>query len=211
MDEIKAVVFDWGGVLIDNPAAGLIRHCSSALGVSTEQFAEAHERYIPEFQKGLISEREFWRKICSGLKISTPEGPSLWGEAFRHVYSPKEDMFHLAACLKKNEYKTGLLSNTEAPAVTCFYEHHYQMFDVLVFSCHENTVKPERRIYEVTLGKLGTTPSETVFIDDREDYINGARQVGIQTILFKDPSDTIEKLAAYSIVVTQGLVHRVEG
>jgi epoxide hydrolase-like predicted phosphatase len=203
MGEIKAVVFDWGGVLIDDPAVGLVRYCSKALGVTTEQFAEAHEKYIPEFQKGLLSERDFWKKICSDLNISTPKGYSLWGEAFRHVYSPKEEMFYLATSLKKNSYRTGLMSNTEAPAVKCLYEHNYQMFDVLIFSCHEKTRKPERKIYEVTLRKLGTKPSETVFIDNRRDYIQGAREVGIKTILFKDPSDTIEKLKSYSIVVNR--------
>lgn len=44
MGEIKAIVFDWGGVLIDDPTVGLIRYCSKALGVSSEQFAETHER-----------------------------------------------------------------------------------------------------------------------------------------------------------------------
>ncbi len=203
MREIKAVVFDWGGVLIDDPADDLIRYCSKALGVSVEQFEEAHEKYAPEFQKGLIAEPEFWKKICSDLNVSPPKASSLWGEAFRHVYSPKEEMFDLATSLKKNRYKTGLLSNTEAPAVKYFHEHYYPMFDVLIFSCNEKTIKPERTIYEVTLAKLGTKPSETVFIDNRGDYIQGARRVGIKTILFKDPSDTIAKLTSYSIIVNR--------
>ena len=100
MDEIKAVVFDWGGVLIDDPAADLTRFCSKALSVPTEQFAETHGKHIPEFQKGLISEREFWKNICNDLDIAAPRGYSLWGEAFHHVYSPKEEMFHLATSLK---------------------------------------------------------------------------------------------------------------
>ncbi len=201
MGKIKAVVFDWGGVLIDDPASGLVRYCSRALGVSAEQFAETHEKYIPEFQKGLISELEFWKKICNDLDVATPKGYSLWSEAFRHVYSPKEEMFQLVTSLKKNSYQTGILSNTEAPAVKCFHDHNYQMFDVLIFSCHEKTRKPERRIYEITLSRLETKPSETVFIDNRNDYIQGARQIGIKTILFKDPSDTIEKLTSYSIIL----------
>ena len=203
MVEFKAVVFDWGGVLIDDPAAGLVRYCSKRLGVSAERLGEAQEEYLPEFQKGLILEPEFWKKVCDGLKVPTPRGYSLWGEAFRQVYSPKEEMFRLAAALNRNDYKTGLLSNTEAPAVKCFYEHNYQMFDVLTFSCNEKTRKPERRIYEVTLSKLGTKPSETIFIDNRADYIQGARQAGMETVLFKSPSDTIEKLASYPIKVSR--------
>ena len=48
---IKAVIFDWGGVLIDNPALGLVAYCAEHLGVSEATFAEAHKKFEPAFQK----------------------------------------------------------------------------------------------------------------------------------------------------------------
>jgi putative hydrolase of the HAD superfamily len=190
---------DWGGVLIDDPAPSLIFYCSKALGVSAEHFAEVHKRFLPKFQRGLIPEAEFWRRVCAELNIRSPTSISLWGEAFRKVYSPKEKMFDLAAFLKSKSYKTALLSNTEEPAVRYFRELNYHMFDVVIFSCCERKSKPERKIYELTLSRLKTNPSEVIFIDDRTEYIDGAKQIGMNTILFQDVVSTFEKLASFSM------------
>ena len=202
MNKIRAVIFDWGGVLIDDPAPGLVSYCSKKLGVSAEHFAEVHKRHLPEFQKGLITEAEFWQKVCHDLNITTPNTRSLWGEAFRRVYSPKGKMFDLAAFLKSKSYKTALLSNTEEPAMKYFRELNYHMFDVVIFSCNERTRKPEGKIYELTLSRLRTKPSEVIFIDDRRDYIDGAEQVGMNAILFQSLVSTLEKLASFSIKIS---------
>jgi len=95
-------------------------------------------------------------------------------------------MFSLAALLRKNGYKTALLSNTEAPAMQYFYTLKYNMFDVLVFSCAEGTGKPEREIYELTIQRLGSQPEQSVYIDDKPEYINGAKEAGLKTILFEN-------------------------
>ncbi len=67
-----------------------------------------------------------------------------------------------------------------------FYTFQYNMFDVLVFSCAEGTRKPERKIYELTIERLGAQPGQSVFIDDKPEYINGAKLTGLNTILFEN-------------------------
>jgi len=186
MESIKSVIFDWGGVLIDDPAPGLMRYCAEALGVSKENYMKAHSKFAEDFQKGLISEDAFWQRICGELNVPKPTGRSLWADAFKTAYVPREDMFSMAACLQENGYKTALLSNTEAAAMQYFYTFRYNMFDVLVFSCVEGTRKPERKIYELTIERLGAQPRQSVFIDDKPEYINGAKQTGLNTILFEN-------------------------
>ncbi|MHC4489546.1 MAG: HAD family hydrolase [Planctomycetota bacterium] len=186
MESIKSVIFDWGGVLIDDPAPGLMRYCAEALGVSKENYTKAHSKFAADFQKGLISEDTFWQRICSELNAPKPTGRSLWTDAFKAAYVPREDMFSIATCLQENSYKTALLSNTEAAAMQYFYTFQYNMFDVLVFSCAEGTRKPETKIYELTVERLGAQPGQSVFIDDKPEYINGAKQAGLNTILFED-------------------------
>jgi len=118
-----------------------------------------------------------------------------WYEAFRSSYVPKQEMFRLASSLHDKGYKTGFLSNTELPAVKFFHEQLYDMFDVLVFSCVEGLEKPERRIYEITLERLGSKAGQAVFIDDRQDYIRGAQDVGLNAILFKSIDQVKDELA----------------
>jgi len=194
MDAIKAVIFDWGGVLIDDPFSTVVAYCSEALGVTEERFAQVREIHYPDFLKGLISEKEFWHRACGDLRVPPPSAPSLWGEAFRKAYVPRQEMFDLVAFLQGRGYRTALLSNAEEPAAQYFQELGYPMFDVLTFSCLEHTAKPEREIYELTLRRLDVAPAEALMIDDREDYLDGAWDVGIRALLFTTAEDTIASL-----------------
>jgi putative hydrolase of the HAD superfamily len=186
MKTIKSVIFDWGGVLIDDPAPALMQYCAKALRVAKEDYIKAHDKFADDFQKGLICEDNFWEKICGELNVPKPKVRSLWAEAFKAAYVPRDDIFSMAASMHKNGYRTAVLSNTEVPAMEFFYRQRYNMIDVPVFSCAEGVKKPERKIYELTLKKLGSGPEQSVFIDDKPEYINGAKEVGIKTVLFQD-------------------------
>ncbi len=199
MEVIESVIFDWGGVLIEDPAPGLVKYCSEALAISKEDYIKVYDKFGGDFQKGVISEEEFWERMCGGLGVSKPKVPSLWADAFKAAYVPKEEMFSLAAGLSKKGYKTAFLSNTEEPAMRYFYQFGYDMFDVLVFSCAEGTSKPERRIYELTIQRLGSEAGQSVFIDDKPKYINGAKQAGLNTILFECISQVKNELAGLGV------------
>ena len=197
MEKIESVIFDWGGVLIDDPRPGLLRYCSEAFGVPLEDYTPVHDSFLDEFGKGKISEERFLQQISCKLGKSMP--PVRWYEAFRSAYVPKQEMFRLASSLHDKGYKTSLLSNTELPAVEFFHEQDYDMFDVLVFSCVEGVIKPERRIYKITLERLGLKAGQAVFIDDRQDYIRGAEDVGLNTILFKSIGQVKDELARLGV------------
>ncbi len=199
MERIESVIFDWGGVVIDDPVPGLMQYCAQALAVSKEDYIKAHSKFAGDFEKNLINEDTFWERICGELGVSKPKVNSLWADAFEAVYVPKEDMFSLAARLRKNGYKTALLSNTEAVAMQYFYQLQYDMFDVLVFSCAEGTRKPEKKIYELTIQKLGSQPGQSVFIDDKPEYINGAKEAGLNTILFENINQLKNALAKLGV------------
>jgi len=197
MEKIESVIFDWGGVLIDDPRPGLLRYCSEAFGMALEDYTPVHDSFLDEFGKGKISEERFWQQISCKLGKSMP--PVQWYEAFRSAYVPKQEMFRLASSLHDKGYKTAFLSNTELPAVEFFHERGYDMFDVLVFSCVEGVMKPERRIYEITLERLGSKAGQAVFIDDRQDYIRGAEGVGLNTILFQSIDQVKGKLTELGV------------
>ena len=107
---IKAIVFDWGGVLIDYPVSASISYCADKLNVDEKLFSREFKKYVNLFQKGEITEDYLWDNICKRLGIQKPTTASLCREAFHHVYAPKKEMFQLATNLKKNGYKIGFLS-----------------------------------------------------------------------------------------------------
>jgi putative hydrolase of the HAD superfamily len=199
VDRIEAVLFDWGGVLIDDPAPGLMTYCARELGVSVAEYIRAHDRHSEPLQKGCIQESAFWQRVCGDLNRPLPRVPSLWGQAFRSVYSPRDDVFDLARRLHNKGYKTALLSNTEAVAHAFARQFRYRAFDALVLSCVEGTMKPERDIYEIAANRLRTPLERCVFIDDRPPFIEGAIAAGMKGILYTNLAQVVADLAALGV------------
>jgi epoxide hydrolase-like predicted phosphatase len=186
MEKIKAVIFDWGGVLIEDPAPALSKYCANAFGVSVERYVAAFDICINDFQTGAVSEQQFWTNMAKHLNSPAPKVNSLWTEAFMAAYKPREDMFSLASRLRKAGCKTAILSNTEMPVVAIINKQKYDSFDLTVLSCLEGTAKPGREIYDLTLDRLGIPAGQALFIDDKTENIEGAKRAGLQTILFKN-------------------------
>ena len=197
MERIEAVIFDWGGVLIDDPAASRLRYCADVLSAPKDALAEMIARSMPDFQRGVISEDTFWEQVCAELNVPTPKGRSLWGDGFDAAYIARPEMFAFAAKLQRRGCKTAVLSNTEAPAVEYFARMGYDMFDSLVFSCSEGVRKPERRIYEIAVEKVASPPGRTVYIDDDPKYVEAAKQAGLNTILFETVKQVKNALSPY--------------
>lgn len=199
MDKIESVIFDWGGVLIENPRPGLLKYCSEVFGVPLEDYTPVHDSFLDEFHTGKISEERFWLEISNTLGKPMPSAKSLWYDAFHSAYVPIQQMFNLVSSLHDNGYKTALLSNTELPAVRFFHEQNYNMFDLLVFSCVERVMKPQRRIFEITLERLRSEAGQIVFIDDVQDYITSAKRIGLNTILFENVDQVKGELAGLGV------------
>jgi putative hydrolase of the HAD superfamily len=169
-----------------------------------EDYVRAHNAHGGAFQKGSVSEEIFWQRVCGDLKRPLPRQASLWGEAFRAVYRPREEVFALARRLRAGGCKTSLLSNTEVPAMEFFLELGYDVFDALTFSCAEGVFKPEREIYERAARKLGAGPARCVLIDDRLDFVEGARNAGMEGIVYKRLEQVKQELAGLGVLVGEG-------
>lgn len=196
---IKAILLDWGGVLIDDPSPGIIKYCSKVLAVAPEALIAHGSRFLPDFQKGHIDEATFWKAVCRSLEVPTPESPSLWREAFDAAYAPKEEVFRLIAQLHASGYRTAVLSNTEIPATVHFQEPRYRRFDALVLSCRVGARKPEHEIYRIALKQLAVQGSEALFFDDKQENIDSAREVGLHAVPVDAKTDIAAVLRRFDI------------
>jgi putative hydrolase of the HAD superfamily len=193
---IKAVIFDWGGVLIENPTEGILQYSREVLGIGAGCMLAAYRKLMPYFQEGKISEEEFWKGVRrrTGAKREMPE--SLWLAAFKHSYVEKKDVFAVAAELYEIGYRTGILSNTEKPARPLMARESYRIFDPIVLSWEAGSAKPQNRIFEVLIETLALDPSEIVLVDDVAANITSAKDLGMQGLLFTDAETLRSDLAS---------------
>lgn len=184
LESIRAVVFDWGGVLIDSLKEGVLNDLSKKLNVSKDSFSRAYEKHCKLFFNG-SSEEEFWNNMSNTLHCAPPKSP-LWVDVIRKHYHERTELIELIKRLKRKNYIVAFLSNTERPTKKLFLEHGYDsLFDIALFSCDEGVSKPESEIYKRLLKVLKTKPKETLLIDDTIENIQGAQELGIEGICFE--------------------------
>ena len=182
---IEAVVFDWGGVIIENPVEGILEFLKKEFpGVETTGIDEST---IIDYQKGVFSETELWKKLGAAESLDLNQyGGSLWRSAFESTYTEKKPVVELAKTLRMHGITTAMLSNTEQPAVEMLMDMKYTCFDHFYFSCSWGLVKPDPAIYYRCIEALDL-PAETIlFIDDKEENIIAAELAGMNGHVMRD-------------------------
>lgn len=175
---IKAVIFDCFGVLTTE----------GWLPFKEQQFG--HDKALSEqasvlnrqSNAGLISHEQFVEKVAELANLSV-NGVN---EAIE-VNVPNQKLFTYIAERLKPNYEIGMLSNAAANWLTeLFNKDQIALFDVISLSYEAGITKPDPLSYEKIAGELGVEPGECVFIDDQERHCTGAREAGMQAILYKD-------------------------
>ncbi len=182
---IEAVVFDWGGVIIENPGEGILKFLKKQFpGVETTGIDET---IFSDFQKGAFSEAELWKKLGAAESIDLEQyGGSLWRLAFESTYTEKKPIVELAKTLQQQGITTAMLSNTEEPSVVMLMDMKYTCFDHFYFSCSWGLVKPDPAIYYRCIEALDLPAEKMLFIDDKEENIVAAERAGMQGHVMRD-------------------------
>jgi epoxide hydrolase-like predicted phosphatase len=184
---IKAVLFDWGGVLIEDPSPGISDFVRKELSLDVDARFQFPDAALEAFQKGIITEQEFWDETGVMLNQKIDSGElSLWRRAFESVYQEKPDVFKWIRALRDRAIKTSVLSNTEIPSVEMLRSMKYDCFDEIIFSCECRMVKPDPEIYKYALDQMSLSAEEVLFIDDKEINVNAARKVGLVAHCLRD-------------------------
>lgn len=185
---IKNIIFDLGNVLVkyspenflgkyvkeENKEVFIKEIFKSKEWLELDRGTLSYEDAIEIFAKRVPEERESIEK--------------LFRENISSCISPIEENVKIMRELKRNGYSVYILSNFHQPAFEYIKENwdFISEFDGDVVSCYYHYIKPEKEIYETILKKYNLIPSETVFIDDVETNIEGAKEFGIEGIHLPD-------------------------
>jgi putative hydrolase of the HAD superfamily len=189
LSDLKAVIFDYGEVLCLPPTAEVVEASAQLLGISSESFRVLWSRNRDLYDRGDLSQETYWNKLAEDAVRPIDDGQlrelaerdvAMWSRLNPGMVGWLED---LAAA----GMKTAVLSNMHADMVQ-YARRNFSWVGRLnwaTFSAEVRLIKPEPAIYEHCLRGLGVAPSETLFIDDREVNLAGARALGIHGIQFK--------------------------
>ena len=205
MAQIRAGIFDVGGVLISNEMPHVRRDILETLQVDDAAFAPAWTELSPLHGSGQIDEGEFWRRVIqrTGARGALPE-ESLFLREYARRYRVHQGVLDLVSSLRSCGMRTAVLSNT----ITAHVAHNraqrlFEPFDVLVFSNEVGLSKPDPAIYTLTLERLGMAvePEAAFFADDREENVAAANAAGIHGLLFTTEAQLLADIRALGVAV----------
>lgn len=195
---IRAVVFDFGGVLMRTLDPAGRRAWESRLGLdpgALELIIHQSDLWI-EAQQGLRTPESYWEGVRERLGLSPADLIQLRRDYFSGDVLDR-DLITLIESLRAQGYKVGLLSND-----SLYLEEKLRVslgitdcFDAVVISAQIGVMKPEAQSYRAIAHKLGLSLPECVFIDDNTANVDGARGVGMKAILYRAGMDVSAALA----------------
>ena len=192
---IRAVYFDLGGVIVRTGDREPRTKLAERLGMSYEELAKAvfENESSLRASLGAVSPQEHWADVIQRLGLPSSEADSVRQEFFAGD-TLDLDLINFLRSLRP-KYRTGLLSNAWSDMREYLVSQKIDdAFDQLIISAEVGIMKPDARIYQLALEKLGVTPDQAVFVDDSIVNIEGARAVGMYAIQFTRPDQTVEEL-----------------
>lgn len=188
MDEIKAVIFDLDGTLIDSTYVwskidvdflaerGLEVPADYSQIIKTMHFETAAEYTISRFK----------------LNESVEQVISIWLDMavneYTHNVKLKEAAKELLQRLKALGVKIGIATSSKPILAEPVLKNNeiYNCFDAICYTSEVGKDKRHPDIYLFTAKKLGVKPEECVVFEDIIDGINGAKLAGMKTIAVYD-------------------------
>jgi len=192
---IQAIIWDMEGVLLLTRGGSMPAVIAEQLGAP---YDETKELFFGEFNDrvdlGEFSQDDFWNHILD--KLGKPRSmKNLLIDFFYNDQYIDQDLLDTIRS-HRNRYRTGMITNF-SEGMREMFEGAWSVdgaFDEIIISCEVGIVKPDPRIYHLMLERLGCSPEEAVFIDDRPNNIEGAENIGMNTVLFENREQALEEL-----------------
>jgi len=198
---IKNILFDLGGVLIDIDTSrtekGLAKFTKENLALRDLEALLYEKLHL--FEKGQYSEELFINLLLkhSHYKIQALDIITVWNSMLTFI---DEDRLHVLKKLSK-DYKLYALSNNnpihfqwlqKKNAELAKGEEFFELFQSMYFSHLIEVRKPDKAAFEIVLNDAEILASQTLFIDDLEENILAAQDLGFLTFHKKSDKGFIE-------------------
>jgi putative hydrolase of the HAD superfamily len=192
---IKAVLFDFGGVLSEAGKHGSIRAWLGRVYGLDLDVSKIDEVFF-KMWRGQVSDEEFLAEINRRF----PDAPAATRDDFlksMQTFTRSEPVYKLAAELREQGIATGILSNVFGIGVDALRAGgFYDGFDPLLLSCEVGYAKPDPEFYQMGIDRLGVKPEEIIFVDDQQYVLDPAKAMGMHIVLATSPQQIVDDVQA---------------
>ena len=185
---IKAIVFDFGGVIELYEARRTLHDIAEYVGVPYADFRAVYFQHNHLANVLNLPWEEMILKVVSLFTQSKEkaEGVKKLVRARELQRNLNTELITYFPKLKKLGLKTGIFSNSNFILRERLKEYGLlELADVLVISGEIGFQKPDKEAFQVLFERLGLRPEEVVFIDDTARSMEMADEIGYIPILFK--------------------------
>ena len=189
---IKNIIFDIGGIILDDSVENLSR-------IFDKDMHEVYKKiYSGNFKKCLLGKlniTEYIKEFKNDKDykyISEILEPSK-----QDIMNPLiKENYEYICNLKNRGYHIYILSNLTKET----YKHLNSLIDInkyfdgAIFSCEVGIKKPDKEIFELIINRYNLNTNETLFFDDKEKIVNGAIESGLKAKIFKSIDDVETEL-----------------
>ncbi len=194
--DIDAVVLDVGNVLIlFDPKARLAEKYGQEMAEKIHPWVFGSKHWL-EMDRGILTEDE----VKARMKNDAPAELAEWIDRAIADYPPMgipmpESLAYLPR-LKAAGYKLYILSNYGEQYFEITNQLHPVFGDIdgFILSGREKVLKPTPHIYRALLDRFNLVPERSIFYDDVQANIDGAKKLGMQGRVFTTPSQFDELL-----------------
>lgn len=195
---IQSIIFDLGGVYFTDGARiaiGKISHKFNLRPELVENALEFNTELGMLYRKGEITAEEFWdiAKKLLGIDADNNYLNRIW----MNSYKPILGTIGIIKQLKKKGIKLFFLSDNVEER-TEYLQAKYNFLENFIdgiFSYETHKMKSDGTdIFKLAIDKTGDKPEDIIFIDDKEEFVETAKKVGMKAIYFKNPEQLEEEL-----------------
>lgn len=187
------LLFDLFGVIANHQSESSKQELIKLSKIDADSFWKAYWTLRPDYDNGNKNSYEYWSDVAAALQLhyNNTEIEELTMTDIESWNSVDTAAVDLVGQLKNEGYSLALLSNIPEDLAK-HYEHQQpwlELFELRGFSCRIGHAKPQAEAYIWCAQKLGRSPQEILFIDDREDNVNAAKKIGMHAYQFTSVPD----------------------
>jgi putative hydrolase of the HAD superfamily len=206
LQHINTVIFDLGGVIL-NLDYNITIQAFKNLGILNVETLFSQKEQIEIFNQletGSISESDFRNKIrsFSPQNITDQEIDYAWNQMLLDLPIERHRLIQKVS----RDKRIFLLSNTNSIHMKWFKEYtnkllgentFFTTFEVAYLSHEIKMRKPHSQIFEYVISQNDLSPENTLFIDDSEQHILGAKKTGLQTYWLQPHENILDLFSSY--------------